>query len=439
MRRCFVCLIAVILSLFALVAASLWWLERESQNAWAYPVKFAGIDINIPVTPAIRLATSDWGMAILDGYQTRTRYGMVKIGREGGMLRLGCSPCRFSAKAFGDVPLELPHLEVSIRRQGHLLSGEISANDLKATWRGELKKQGIDIETDLPPAPLASVYGIFRQQIPELASARIEGRLAIQGSFSLPEGRWQVEPQLDIGQVDGLGTEMLRGVVPRPACAVAAGDDTGRWLKAAVIAAEDQKFLGHRGFDPVELAAAFKLNARQNKTVRGASTISQQVAKLLFTSGDRTPVRKLRELLYAVEMERTLGKGQILQIYLGIVPWGESVCGGEAAAQHYFGKSAASLRPAEAAWLASLLRSPAMAQHDPERVILHAEKILGWMKGMGRKQRLQALADLRSESFQGRLASQLRHEPQAGYGEKSARAERLCKKGWSVGDIVVCG
>ncbi|MBS1197304.1 MAG: glycosyl transferase, family 51 [Proteobacteria bacterium] len=410
MSRCFVCLIVLLLGLLAVAAATLWWLDREAENAWVFPVQPGGIRIKIPAMQAIRLATSDWGMAILNGYQAKTRYGTVKVSREDGRLRLRCSPCVFSAKVLGDTPLELPHLEVSIRRQGNRLSGEITANEIKATWHGELNKHGINIETNLPPVPLASVYGLFRQQIPELAYARIEGRLAMQGSLSLPDGRWHVEPQLDIGQVGGLGTEILRGVIPRPACSsVAAGDDN-RWLKAAVIAAEDQKFLEHRGFDPVELAAAFKLNARQNRPVRGASTISQQVAKLLFSAGDRTPARKLRELLYAVEMERTLGKGQILQIYLGIVPWGESVCGSEAAAQYYFGKPAARLRPAEAAWLASLLRSPAMVQKDPERVMLHAEKILGWMKGMGRSQRQRAMAELRSESFQRTLYDRFRYK-----------------------------
>jgi hypothetical protein len=91
---------------------------------------------------------------------------------------------------------------------------------------------------------------------------------------------------------------------------------------------------------------------------RGASTLSQQLAKMLYVGDERTAVRKVRELLYAVELDRTLGKARVLQLYLSVVPWGDGQCGAEAAALHYFGKRAAALDAAEAVWLASLLRNP---------------------------------------------------------------------------------
>ncbi|MEO8526490.1 MAG: biosynthetic peptidoglycan transglycosylase, partial [Caldimonas sp.] len=85
---------------------------------------------------------------------------------------------------------------------------------------------------------------------------------------------------------------------------------------------------------------------------------SQQLAKLLYTGDERSAARKVRELLYAVELDRTLGKARVLQLYLAVVPWGDGQCGGEAAALHYFGKHATALDAAEAVWLASLLRNP---------------------------------------------------------------------------------
>jgi len=94
---------------------------------------------------------------------------------------------------------------------------------------------------------------------------------------------------------------------------------------------------------------------------RGASTITQQLARTLFTGGERTVARKLREMLYAVEMERTLGKRGILALYLNTVDWGPGICGADAAARRYFGKRPGELTPLEAAWLASILPNPGQA------------------------------------------------------------------------------
>ena len=119
----------------------------------------------------------------------------------------------------------------------------------------------------------------------------------------------------------------------------------------------------------VEVAHALRSNnQRAIQTVsdtprarlRGASTLSQQVAKLLVTGVERAPVRKLRELLYAVEMEQTLGKARILRLYLDNAPWGATVCGAQAAAHTYFAKRADQLTTDEAVWLAAMLHNPAL-------------------------------------------------------------------------------
>jgi len=129
-------------------------------------------------------------------------------------------------------------------------------------------------------------------------------------------------------------------------------------LARAVLAAEDQRFYEHPGYDLLEMNQALRSNQAEDAALRGASTLSQQVAKLLVTGGERSPVRKLRELLYAVEMEQTLGKARILRLYLDHAPWGATVCGVQAAALTYFGKRADQLTAAQAVWLAAMLHNP---------------------------------------------------------------------------------
>jgi membrane peptidoglycan carboxypeptidase len=129
------------------------------------------------------------------------------------------------------------------------------------------------------------------------------------------------------------------------------------YLPAAVIAAEDQRFRQHVGYDETEVAALFA-HITDGQPARGASTITQQLARTLVTGHERTAARKLRELLYAIEMERTLGKERILALYLNTVDWGPGICGAKAAARAYFNKPPGKLTPIEAAWLAGILRNP---------------------------------------------------------------------------------
>jgi membrane peptidoglycan carboxypeptidase len=99
-------------------------------------------------------------------------------------------------------------------------------------------------------------------------------------------------------------------------------------------------------------------NASASTIERGASTIPQQLARILYVGSERSTSRKLRELLYAVEMEQTLGKARMLQLYLAVAPWGDGVCGAEAAAQRYFHVDASKLSGAQAVWLAAMLHAP---------------------------------------------------------------------------------
>lgn len=129
-------------------------------------------------------------------------------------------------------------------------------------------------------------------------------------------------------------------------------------LVRAVLIAEDDRFYLHGGVDWTAFKAAAAYNWKKKRMQRGASTISQQVARNLFLSPSRNVGRKIREILIARHLERSLGKERILEIYLNIVEWGDGIFGVEAAAQAYFGKSSSALTPAEAVELAAALPSP---------------------------------------------------------------------------------
>lgn len=141
-------------------------------------------------------------------------------------------------------------------------------------------------------------------------------------------------------------------------------------VKRAVVAAEDAKFMSHRGFDWDEIQKAFERNAREGEIVRGASTITQQLAKNLFLSGERTWWRKAQEAVIAAMLEAVLTKRRILEIYLNVVEWGDGVFGAEAAARYHFGAPAAALTPAQAARLAVMLPSPRSYSPGSETVYL---------------------------------------------------------------------
>jgi monofunctional glycosyltransferase len=129
-------------------------------------------------------------------------------------------------------------------------------------------------------------------------------------------------------------------------------------LKRAVVAAEDAKFVDHEGFDWEAIEKAREKNERKGRVVAGGSTISQQLAKNLFLSGERSTWRKGQEALITVMIEHILDKRRILEIYLNMIEWGEGVFGAEAAARHYYGTSAAALGPEACARLAAMVPRP---------------------------------------------------------------------------------
>ncbi|MEO6237268.1 MAG: monofunctional biosynthetic peptidoglycan transglycosylase [Vicinamibacterales bacterium] len=129
-------------------------------------------------------------------------------------------------------------------------------------------------------------------------------------------------------------------------------------LKRAVLVTEDSAFWKHDGLDYQQIMESMEVNLERGEFARGASTITQQLAKNLYLSPSKNPIRKLKELLIARRLEAELTKQRILEIYLNVIEWGDGIYGAEAAARSYFGKSAAELSPSESALLAAAITNP---------------------------------------------------------------------------------
>ena len=135
-------------------------------------------------------------------------------------------------------------------------------------------------------------------------------------------------------------------------------------LKRAMIAAEDSKFVDHEGFDWDGIELAIEKNQKRGRVVAGGSTITQQLAKNLFLSGSRSWLRKGEEAVITLLLEAILDKRRIFELYLNVIEWGNGVFGAEAAAQRYFGVSAARLSAEQAARLAAMAPNPRFYEHN---------------------------------------------------------------------------
>ena len=173
-------------------------------------------------------------------------------------------------------------------------------------------------------------------------------------------------------------------------------DDTLEWrwvsygkispyLRRGVLVAEDNAFYEHEGVDSKAMREAFERNWKRGRITHGGSTITQQLAKNLYLSPSRNPLRKVREYFIARALEKHLTKKRILEIYLNVVEMGERTYGAEAAARHYFDKSASALTPREAALLAGCLPNPrVMNPGDPnKRLRARQRMILARMRRWG--------------------------------------------------------
>ncbi|MES2960299.1 MAG: biosynthetic peptidoglycan transglycosylase [Pseudomonadota bacterium] len=367
-------------------------------GAWKMPLRVTifghplQAEVGIPVL--LRLATHPLAAPVLRGRQFETSHGRWQIGATGtDGWSATCAPCRIGVAALGPTPLRLEQVRLSVRADGaDQYHGSLQLGPpphaLQLSWRGRIDRGGrMQLEATLPATPLQQAVQVFGADLPERDSVRVDGTLALTLKASLPDGPWQLQPRLERFVVHGMGTERLLDLQRPAACRDGSDATVGSlsgWLPRAVIAAEDQHFFEHPGYDLAALTDAWQHNQQPGAALAGASTLTQQLAKLVITGDERSAARKLRELLVAVEMERTLGKARILQLYLALAPWGDGVCGAERAVHVHLGqRSAATVGPVAAAWLASLLPQPdALLRAEQERGAVNTERVARVLQGM---------------------------------------------------------
>ncbi|OYY93338.1 MAG: monofunctional biosynthetic peptidoglycan transglycosylase [Hydrogenophilales bacterium 28-61-23] len=154
-------------------------------------------------------------------------------------------------------------------------------------------------------------------------------------------------------------------------------------LKRAVIAAEDSRFLTHEGFDWEGIELALEKNLKKGRIVAGGSTISQQLAKNLFLSGSRNPLRKVQEAIITVMIESLWSKRRILEVYLNVIEWGNGIYGAEAASRRYFKTSASNLGRDQAALMAAMIPNPRYYEtHRAARRLLRMKALIAARMGM---------------------------------------------------------
>ncbi|HEX3704673.1 MAG TPA: monofunctional biosynthetic peptidoglycan transglycosylase [Vicinamibacterales bacterium] len=149
-------------------------------------------------------------------------------------------------------------------------------------------------------------------------------------------------------------------------------------LKRAVLVAEDDAFWQHEGVDLAQMQESLEADVARGRFFRGGSTITQQLAKNLYLSPSKNPLRKIRELILARRLESTLKKARILELYLNVIEWGDGIYGVEAAAQTYFHTPASRLGPSESALLAAAIVNPRLLNpaHPGARLVRRQQSIL---------------------------------------------------------------
>ena len=175
-------------------------------------------------------------------------------------------------------------------------------------------------------------------------------------------------------------------------------------LRRAVLVAEDDAFFTHGGLDWNEIQASARRNLEAGRIVRGGSTITQQLARNLYLGDERTLSRKLKEAFIALRIERAVPKRRIFELYLNLIEWGDGIFGAEAAAQRYFGVSAADLGPREAVLLAAVIINPRRySPLDPGRRIQQRVRLIAG--------RLRRRGDLDEDAYRLAIAAPLPPAP----------------------------
>ncbi|MEI8299608.1 MAG: biosynthetic peptidoglycan transglycosylase [Pseudomonadota bacterium] len=274
----------------------------------------------------------------------------------------------------------IPNIQATVA--GAVLSGSLALTGLDTD-------PAIDLELGARQLDFAQLLGASGLAVPDslglatgsrhdLGSATIDlqvrGRLAVPASLAvsqkvafkppreLPPGITRLRGDFPFGVTDGAGRQRTIDVAPASPDFIALGEVPPLFLRTLLLA-EDAGFYGHRGIDLSELPAALLTNWSRGTAARGASTISQQLAKNLFLSRDKQLGRKLQELAITFLLESALGKARILEIYLNIIEWGPDLRGLRPAARRYFGREPRALTAAEMAFLVAIIPGPIKYQN----------------------------------------------------------------------------
>jgi hypothetical protein len=296
-------------------------------------------------------------------------------------MALNCLKCHFLLKDLSPKTVEFDAIDLTVNLNQHQLSGTLTTqsdgHSRSIQYSGLAHMNGLDLKWNLPTSPIADLLAPLKSHSDIIQKAQVTGTLSANGTLHWPSRIWSANPVIKNFNVTGLNTERLNTepfeyLCPAPSKQYAKNvisseiwqdkAQLGRWLPMAVIIAEDAQFMHHPGYN-IDTLRHLLSQEVANKRL-GGSTITQQLAKYLFTDGERLWKRKIEELLYAVEMENTLGKQRILNLYLNTVDWAPATCGAFEAAKLYFAVKPEDLSPIQAAWLASILHKPHQAWQE---------------------------------------------------------------------------
>ncbi|HEX9050591.1 MAG TPA: biosynthetic peptidoglycan transglycosylase [Anaeromyxobacter sp.] len=317
------------------------------------------------------------GAADLSSAEATVRATVRDVFLEG--TRIGPEPAGpLATEARGVVSWDAPTRRISVHDATVTAPG-----DVPISIGGEVRLEG-DLPFSLAVRAARVEYGALAGGLPPAlalppAAPRPQGafdaRLDLSGPLETPAA-WTVDAALDLaalratarrGPPSPLAATFVHHPPTDPRRAIVVGPESPDFVPLeelpehvvrAVTTSEDGGFFAHSGFDFDELRNALAEGTEAGHVVRGGSTITQQLAKNLFLSGDRTLARKVREAVITIGLEASVSKRRLLEIYLNVAEWGPGVYGIGPAARHWFGKDARELTAKEAAFLASIIPSP---------------------------------------------------------------------------------
>jgi monofunctional biosynthetic peptidoglycan transglycosylase len=217
-----------------------------------------------------------------------------------------------------------------------------------------------------------------------------------------------------------------KGKVPRRVQEWVSYKSMSRNLTRAVLVAEDDLFWQHEGLDVEQLEESLQADWATGRFARGGSTITQQLAKNLYLSPSKNPLRKLEELIIARRLEAELSKARILELYLNVIEWGDGIYGAQAAARTYFRTSASNLDPSEAAILAAAIVNPRVLNpaHANARLIRRQAMIMQRMGAITPPPAVDVVAPAPAPSLPDTVAPAILDEPPEGSVPREDGAQR---------------